>query len=129
MAVADPLCQTTGQYRVRPVMTPESLQSLIALALGFAIAGLATSAYQLSTGQLPSFGLLNTGARPATVAMVPVLAFAAPFLIMRNTLAGRRHDGRRFEFVIMATLLAGMWSLLSGPVVVMILQAVGILAA
>lgn len=110
-------------------MTPESLQSLIAPALGFAIAGLATSAYQLATSQLPSFGLLNTGARAGTVAMVPLPAFAAPFLIMRNTLTGRRHEGRRFEFVFMATLLAGMWSLLSGTVVVMTLQAVGILAA
>jgi hypothetical protein len=110
-------------------MSPESLQSLIALALGFAIAGLATSAYQLATSQLPSFGLLNAGAKLVTVAMVPFLVFAAPFLIMRNTLIGRRHQGRGFEFVFVATLLAGMWSLLSGTVVVMTLQALGVLAA
>jgi hypothetical protein len=110
-------------------MTPESLQSLIALVLGFAIAGLATSAYQLATSQLPNFGLLNAGPKPATVAMVPVLVFAAPFLIMRNTLLGRRHEGRRFEFVFVATILAGLWSLLSGTVVVMTLQAIGVLAA
>ena len=39
---------------------------------------------------------------------------AAPFLIMRNTLLGRRQEGRRFEFVFLATLIAGFWSLMSG---------------
>lgn len=110
-------------------MTPESLQSLLALALGFAVAGLLSSAYQLATERLPSFGLLNDGPKPSTVAAVPLLVFAAPFLIMRNTLLGRRQEGRRFEFVFVATILSGLWSLLSGTVVVMTLQAVGFLAA
>ena len=110
-------------------MSPESLQSMIALALGFAVAGLCTSAYQLAAGRLPSFGLLNAGAKVSTVAAVPLLIFAAPFLIMRNTLVGRRQERRRFEFVFMATMLAGMWSLMSGTVVVMTLRAVGLLVA
>src|ERR1700693_5725941 len=100
-------------------MSPESLQSLIALGLGFAVAGLCASAYQLVTSRLPSFGLLNDGVRVATVAAVPLLIFAAPFLIMRNTLLAHRLEGRRFQFVFMATLLAGFWSLMSGTVVVM----------
>jgi hypothetical protein len=41
---------------------------------------------------------------------------AAPFLIMRNTLLGRQQEGRRFEFVFLATVLAGFWSLMSGMV-------------
>ena len=45
-------------------MPPESVQMLLALALGFAIAGLCSSAYQLATDRLPSFGLLSAGRVP-----------------------------------------------------------------
>jgi hypothetical protein len=110
-------------------MTPESVQMLLALALGFAVAGLCSSGYQLATTRLPSFGLLASGPRASAFAAVPLLMLAAPFLIMRNTLLGRRHEGRRFEFVFMATLIAGFWSLMSGMVVVMALQACGFLLA
>ncbi len=97
-------------------MTPEALQNLLSLALGFAVAGLFTSGYQLATSRLPSFGMLSTGPSPQAFAAVPLLMVAAPFLIMRNTLLGRRQEGRRFEFVFLATLLAGFWSLMSGMV-------------
>jgi len=110
-------------------MTPESVQMLLALALGFAVAGLCSSAYRLVTSKLPSFSLLATGPRPATFAAVPLLIVSAPFLIMRNTLLGRRQEGRRFEFVFLATLIAGFWSLMSGMVLVMTLQACGFFLA
>lgn len=108
-------------------MTAESLQMLLALALGFSVAGLCSSAYQLATSRLPSFSLLSRGPKPATVAAVPLLMLAAPFLIMRNTVLGRRQEHRRFEFVFLATLIAGFWSLMSGMVLVMSLQACGFL--
>jgi hypothetical protein len=104
-------------------MTPESLQNLLSLALGFAAAGLFSSGYQLVTSRLPSFSLLNSGPSPQTFAAVPLLMVAAPFLIMRNTLLGRQQEGRRFEFVFLATLIAGFWSLMSGMVLVTTLQA------
>ena len=107
-------------------MTPESLQNLLALALGFAVAGLCSSAYRLATSRLPTFGLLSAGPRPAALAAVPLLMLAAPFLIMRNTLVGRAQEGRRFEFVFLATLIAGFWSLMSGLVLVTTLQACGL---
>jgi hypothetical protein len=110
-------------------MTFESLQNLIEVALGFAIAGLFTSGYQLATNRLPSFTQLSKGANAGTLASVPILVFAAPFLIMRNTILGAIQDGRRFEFVFMATLIAGFWSLMSGTAVVTMLRAVGILFA
>ena len=110
-------------------MTPESVQNVLALALGFAVAGLCSSAYQLVTSRLPSFSLLSAGPSPSAFAAVPVLILAAPFLIMRNTLLGRRQEGRRFEFVFLATLIAGFWSLMSGLVLVMTLQACGFLYA
>lgn len=101
-------------------MTPEALQNLLSLALGFAAAGLFTSGYQLATSRLPSFGMLSTGPSPQAFAAVPLLIVAAPFLIMRNTLLGREQEGRRFEFVFLATLLAGFWSLMSGMVLAQI---------
>jgi len=95
----------------------------IALAFGFAIAGLISTGYQLATNQPASFRLLNQGPAPATFAAVPFLVFAAPFIIMRNTIHGRRVEQRRFEFVMIATIIAGIWSLMSGTVVVMALDA------
>jgi len=105
-------------------MSPESLQSFLAIALGFAVAGLLSTGYQLVASKPASFRLLSHGPRPATFAAVPFLVFAAPFIIMRNTIRGRRIDRRRFEVVLLATVLAGLWSLLSGTVVVMALEAV-----
>ncbi len=110
-------------------MTPESVQNLIALALGFAVAGMCSSAYQLATSRLPSFGLLSAGPSPSTFAAVPVLMLAAPFLIMRNTLLGARQECRRFEFVFLATLIAGFWSLMLGLVLVTTLRACRFLLA
>ena len=110
-------------------MTPEALQNLLSLALGFAAAGLFTSGYQLATSRLPSFSLLSAGPSPKTFAAVPLLMVAAPFLIMRNTLLGRQQESRRFQFVFLATLIAGFWSLMSGMVLVSTLQACTLLFA
>src|SRR5215813_925623 len=105
-------------------MSPESLQSFFALAMGFAVAGVISTGYQALTQRPASFSLLERGAHPLTFAAVPMLAFAAPFIIMRNTIRGRRIENRRFEFVMIATVIAGIWSLMSGTVVVMALDAV-----
>ena len=70
-----------------------------------------------------SFRLLNEGLRLVTFLAIPVLTFAAPFIIMRNTIRGRRIERRRFEFVMLATVLAGFWSLMSGTVVVTMFRA------
>jgi hypothetical protein len=110
-------------------MTIESFQNLIAVALGFAIAGSFTSGYQLATNQMPSFAQLSKGVNARALASVPILVFAAPFLIMRNTILAAIQDGRQFKFVFFATLLAGFWSLMSGTMVVTALQALGILIA
>jgi hypothetical protein len=110
-------------------MTPEQVQSFFALAIGFAVAGLISTGYQALTQQPASFSLLERGARPLTFAAIPMLVFAAPFIIMRNTIRGRRIENRRFEFVMIATIIAGIWSLMSGTVVVMALDAVRVLLA
>jgi hypothetical protein len=109
-------------------MSPDALNSFLSLCIGFALAGALTSGFQAVVQRPASFGLLHEGVAPRTFAAVPFLVFAAPFIIMRNTLRGARLEQRRFEFVMMATVLAGIWSLMSGTFFVMTLRAAGVLA-
>jgi hypothetical protein len=109
-------------------MSPEALQSLIAVGIGFALAGALVSVYQHFAERPAGFGLLTQGARPQAFAAVPFLVFAAPFIIMRNTVRGRRIEKRRVEFVMMATVLAGLWSMMSGTFFVMLLQVAGLIS-
>ena len=105
------------------ILSSGSVHSFMALAIGFAVAGLLASGYQFFTEQPPSFRLVNRGPQAAALAAVPFLIFAAPFIIMRNTIRGARIEGRSFGFAMLATVLAGFWSLMSGTVVVMALEA------
>jgi hypothetical protein len=109
-------------------MSPDALNSLLSLAIGFALAGVLASGYQAFLQRPAGFGLLNQGPAPKTIAAVPFLVFAAPFIIMRNTLIGGRHEARRFQITTVATVLSGVWSLMSGTFIVMTLRAVGLLA-
>ena len=107
-------------------MSPEALNSLFSLCIGFAFAGALASGYQAFAERPAGFGLLQQGVAPKAFAAVPFLVFAAPFIIMRNTIRGRRIERRRFEFVMLATMVAGFWSLMSGTVLVMGLRAIGL---
>lgn len=98
-------------------MAPDSMLSLVTLAIGFAVAGLIADGFQVVTAKPLSFGLMAQTARGRALAAVPLLVFAAPFLIMRNTLRGRRLERRHGTFVALATVIAGFWSLMSGTVV------------
>jgi hypothetical protein len=109
-------------------MSPEAMDSLMTLLLGFALAGVLASGYQALVQRPAGFGLLQQGVVGKALAAVPFLVFAAPFIIMRNTVRGRRIENRRAEFVMLATVLAGVWSMMSGTVVLMSLRAVGLLA-
>lgn len=108
-------------------MSPDALNSLFSLLIGFAVAGALVSGYQALADRPAGFGLLQTGPGPGAFAAVPFLAFAAPFIIMRNTVRGRQIERRRIEFVAMATIIAGFWSMMSGTCVVMALQAFGVI--
>ncbi len=107
-------------------MSPHSVGSFFALAIGFALAGLLASGYQLVTRRPASFRLLQRGPRPSTFAAIPFLVFAAPFIIMRNTIRARQIEGRRISAVMSATIVAGFWSLMSGTVVVTALTALAL---
>jgi hypothetical protein len=115
-------------YREGQPMSPDVLNNLFSLLIGFALAGALASGYQALVRHPPGFALLQQGVAPKTLAAVPFLMFAAPFIIMRNTLRGRRIEHRRAEFVMLATVLAGFWSLMSGTFILLSLQAIGLLA-
>jgi len=106
-----------------PAISPQTINSFFALAIGFAFAGLSASGYRLFSRHVPSFRLLEVGPVPARFAAIPLLMFSAPYIIMRNTIRGRRIEGRRAEIVMLATVIAGLWSLMCGTVVVLALQA------
>ena len=122
---------TSGRVLLRSEslsMSPDALNSLFSLCIGFAFAGALASGYQALAQRPAGFGLLQEGVVPKAFAAVPFLVFAAPFIIMRNTLRGARIERRRFEFVMIATMLAGFWSLMSGTFFLMTLRAAGVLA-
>ncbi len=99
-------------------MSVEALQSFLALAIGFSVAGLMSTGYQLVAARPASFRMLQQGPGASAFAAVPFLIFAAPFIITRTVIRGGRVHQQRFEIVMMATILAGFWSLMSGTVVV-----------
>jgi hypothetical protein len=107
------------------VVAPQAFDSFFALAIGFAIAGVCATGFRLATERFPSLRLLEAGPAAARFAAVPLLMFAAPYIIMRNTVRGRRIERRRIHFVMIATVIAGLWSLMSGTVVVLALQSLG----
>jgi len=109
-------------------MSPEALNSLFSVCIGFALAGALVHGYQAFAQRTAGFGLLQEGVAPKTFAAVPFLVFAAPFIIMRNTLFGMRLENRRFGLVIVAAVIAGFWSMMSGTFFLMTLHAAGVLA-
>ena len=100
---------------------PSAIEAFQALGLGFAFAGFLASSFELMTERKASFNLLQGGGLTA-LASVPVVVFSAPFIILRNTIRGRRIDGRPFHFVMLATIIACFWSLMSGRLVLDVAQ-------
>ena len=98
-------------------LTPDAIESIQTLCVGLALSGLLASAFELFTERRASFSLLEAGGVSAAMAL-PVLVFGAPFIILRNTLRGRRIEGRPIPFVMLATIIACGWGLLSGKVAI-----------
>ncbi|MGL4634841.1 MAG: DUF6949 family protein [Beijerinckiaceae bacterium] len=92
---------------------PVHLDALRALLFGFALAGLLASAFQYLTDRPASFTLLQQGGWSAIIS-VPFVVMAAPFIILRNTIRGRRFERRSMFFVWLATVIACLWSMAAG---------------
>ncbi|MCP8940341.1 hypothetical protein NK718_17580 [Alsobacter sp. SYSU M60028] len=96
--------------------TADTLLAFQALLLGVASAGVLATGFEALTRRPASFALLETGGGQA-LASVPLIVFTAPFIILRNTLRGRRFERRPLGFVAAATAVACLWSLASGRVI------------
>lgn len=94
---------------------PSAIENLQTLVLGMAFAGLLATTFELVTERRASFNLLAKGGVTA-FACLPIVAFGAPFIILRNTIRGRRIERRPVVFVMLATIIACGWGLLSGKV-------------
>lgn len=105
-------------------LDPSASEAIKSLLIGFAFAGLLASAFELFTRRRAGFELLETGGVSA-IASVPVVVFSAPFLIIRNTVRGRRMEGRPFILVMVASMIASLWSIASGRVVLDLLLILG----
>jgi predicted phage tail protein len=95
------------------------------VVFGFSFAGMLATGYQLLTEAPASFRLLNSENRPKALASVPFLVFAAPFIILRNTIRGVVIQSRGFMPAMLATVLAGFWSLSSGLVMLGLMRSAG----
>src|SRR5271155_5786008 len=71
-------CSETGDaFRMyeamqQPAISPDIVETLFAIAIGFAVAGLCASGYQLFGVRFPSFRLLEVGPTTARLAAVPL---------------------------------------------------------
>jgi len=104
-------------------LMPQQIEAFRSLLVGFAFAGFVASAFNWVAEQPPSFRMLERGGLGAVVS-VPLIVFAAPFLILRNTIRGRRHEKRNIVSVMLATLVACGWSMAAGRVLIALLANV-----
>jgi hypothetical protein len=97
-------------------LEPHKVDLLKALVFGLVFSGFIASAFQYLTDRKPSFTVLQTGGWSSVLA-VPVVVLMAPFIILRNTIRGRRFERRNVFFVWLATVIACLWGMASGKVV------------
>ena len=86
---------------------------IYAMAMGFASAGVTGSFYKLVTNRPVSFELADVNRHQLALG-IAVLMFAGPAVIMRNALRGRLLEHRAVHWLILSTLIAVLWSFLSG---------------
>jgi hypothetical protein len=98
------------------------VDALKALVFGFALAGFLASAFHYLTDRPASFRLLQQGGWSAALSL-PFVVATAPFIILRNTVRGRRYERRSLVFVWLATVIACVWSMAAGR---MLLNALGL---
>ncbi len=89
------------------------LELFEAIILGFALAGVVASTFQMLTHKPLSFKMLsNKGSY--SVAFLPLLAISAPVIILRNSARGRRFEKRSVHMVAISTIIACFWSMAFG---------------
>jgi hypothetical protein len=109
-------------------MRAELLATCFSIALGFVLAGLLSSLYQLLTSKPARFEM-----RAETIllgiAQTFLIMFAGPAILMRNAIRGRRIEHRNLGWLFASTAIASAWSLCSGvmlfPVFIVLARSIG----
>ena len=107
-------------------MSAEAFHSICLLLLGFSVAGLLGTGYQLVTARPASFNIFGDGTGAVAAAHVPFLVFAAPFIMVRDAIHIRRSGTQNFVAGMVVSMIAGVWSLLSGKFVMQAFAMLGL---
>ncbi len=109
-------------------MDVEILVTCFSIALGFVLAGLLSSLYQLVTSKPARFEM-QAETIVLGIAQTFLIMFAGPAILMRNAIRGRRIEHRHVAWLVASTAIAGAWSLCSGvmllPFFVVVAQSIG----
>jgi hypothetical protein len=108
-------CGRVANGLIMVALDPGHLDAFKALLFGFALAGFLAALFQYLTDRPASFRLLEQGGLGALLS-VPFVVATAPFIILRNTVRGRRFERRSMIFVWLATVIACIWSMAAGRV-------------
>lgn len=95
-----------------------------ATATGFVSAGILSSFYQMVTAQPVKFALLGSSL-PAWLITFVFFTFSGPFIIMRNAIRGRLVERQPASWLLGSLLIAGLWSVCSGLLVLDVALSVG----
>jgi hypothetical protein len=98
-------------------MLRELLVALYVAGAGFTAAGLLDSLFQLVTAKPLRFMALP-GNRPGRLCEALVIVVAGPLVILRGAPAGHRIEAPHLGWLMARTVVAGIWSVLTGIVVV-----------
>ena len=90
------------------------------LITGVVTAGLVSSLYRLVTNKPPSFQMWQ-GTTVGIIGGVLTLMLAGPSVIMRNALRAQVIENRPPGWLVVSSLMAGLWSFLVGIFVLSLL--------
>ena len=100
------------------MQTAAILLNLYSLAIGFTVAALCGSAVPMLTGKPLRFEMPNQQSNLEMIIGCFCRIIAGPFLIIRNTLKAILITGREPYWVMMAIVLAGLWSYCQGVILI-----------
>lgn len=93
------------------------LLNIYSLAIGFVVAGALASSVTLVTGQPLRFELPEQLSPLETVFAMLCRIIAGPFMIMRNTISSIFKTRREPYWVMMAIVIASLWSFCQGVII------------
>lgn len=82
--------------------------------VGFVIAGIIASSYQLISARPAGFSEVSIENWGVALGTMFVVALAGPVILMRNALRGRRIEKRPIGWLFGSAAIASMWSAVSG---------------